>query len=147
MGKLITFLTILIVVDMFMIMTGQLCTSGTCSVSSTIFNAIFNVGQLSVMDWFKQILGDIGSMFSGGTSGTGLWSFLAGLAVSTGLIFTLTDTKLFVPLGITLGVLTQDFVLLYAVLKAQSYILATIVMAPITILFVLVVVEWVRGKD
>lgn len=141
MGKLITLVTILICVDIMFIITGQ----ASFTLSSIMFDAIFNIGRVSVSSWFTQIIGDLGNLVS---SPSGIASLLAGIgAVATGYFFSTTDTKLFIPMGITLGLLTSDYVNIYVALREQSEILSLIIFAPIIIIYTLVVVEWVRGKD
>ena len=147
MGKAITYITILIFIDMFFIVTGQVCSGAeSCSIGSIIFNAILDLGNLSATDFFKNLLGNILDFAS---STTGIWSLIVGaVGVGIGTFLTKSDSLLFLSTaGIALGVLTSDFVFIYKYLASLNQILATLVMAPIMILYVLVILDWSRGKD
>lgn len=145
MGKLITFLVILLVIDLLFIMTGQICNNGACSLGSIIIQTALNLQNGVGMALFNEIIGSLTDLF---TSSTGLFSLFAGAAtIIAGIAFRQSDTVLFIPIGATFAIMASDFVFIYVYLASLNFYLATIVMAPIIIIYIISVVEWVRGKD
>lgn len=141
MGKFITYISMLIFIDMLFIITGQ---TDFASLGSILINAILNLGSLSLSDLFSQALGQIGNL---ATSGVGIASLLIGGAVTLGTIFSKNDSILFVPIALSFGLLTSDIVLVGTYLASFNFILSTLLVAPLGILYILTLVEWVRGKD
>lgn len=145
MGKLVTFLTILIVVDLLFVMTGQLCAQGTCSLGSIIFQTAINLQDGVNGQLFTELIGSIGDLFS---SGTGLLALFASAAtVIAGITFAKSDNLLFIPIAATFAIMANDFIFIFEYLASLNIYLATLTMAPITIIYLVSVLEWVRGKD
>lgn len=145
MGKLVTFITILIVVDLLFIMTGQLCTDGSCSLGSIIIQTILNLQDGVGLTLFHELIGSLSDLFS---SSTGVLSLVAGAAtVITGLVFSKNDSLIFIPIGATFAIMASDFVFIYVYLESLNFYLATITMGVIIVIYILTIVEWIRGKD
>ncbi len=140
MGKLITFILALIFIDLLFIFTGQV----TDSISSNIFEALLDLGNFNATDFFKEMIGDAKDFFK---SGTGIMAFFVGAGVTIGALFSKNDTLLFIPIALSFGVLAFDFVVIYSKLAEHSLVFATLIMAPVVIVFTIVIVDWVRGKD
>jgi hypothetical protein len=132
MGKLISYLAILVSIDLLFLITGQL---GLNSPTSIIINAILDPGNITTSQlWILLITGGI--------------SLLAvGAAVVVGIVSRSFEIVLFVPMAIGLSALIGDFATIYVYLASFNAVLATLIMAPIMILFVMTIVEWLRGKD
>ena len=133
MGKLITFLSILIFIDIMFIITGQLnLDSGT----SVVTGAILNPSAIKSTVFFLLFLGaaGIGGLIS--TSG-----------VTSGIIFSATNVLLFTAMAIAMTGLLGDFITIFITLNNYNTVMATVVMAPIIMLFIVTLAEWLRGKD
>ncbi len=145
MGKLVGYISMLIFIDMFFLATGQLCGTGTCSLSTILLNAIINLGTLNGTAFFSELIGGFFSLFS---SKTGFAALIATGGVLVGSILAVRNiTILFIPLAFTFALLAGDFVLIFIYLLSFSPVLATFIMAPLTIIYILTVVEWLRLKD
>lgn len=145
MGKMMFFLTFLIIADILFIMVGALTPSELTSPSAIIVNLILNFKNLSFTQLFSQFLGDFSSL---GSSLTGLAALGVGLGtIVAGTYFAPTDTKLFVPMAVVLGAIGADFVIYYKKMSIYNEFLAIIIFAPMTVIYVLTVIEWVRGRD
>lgn len=148
MGKMVTFLSILIFADLFFVTTGQMCVAGTCSLSSIIFNAVLNIGTVPIGTFFTQLIGNAVSFLAGGNSATGILSLIASGGVIVGAFFaSKSDTVLFIPVTLTLALIAGDFVFIYSYLATFNIVLATFVVAPIVVIYIFTVLEWLRGKD
>lgn len=133
MGKLVTYLIILIFIDILFLITGQL---GTDSLTSLISTAIQDPSIITT------------SSFQGTLIGTaGLTGLIAAAGVIVGLFFSATNVALFIPMAIALSLLMGDFLTVYNILRAQNFVLATVIMAPIMFIFYLIIVEWLRNRD
>ncbi|KKK86472.1 hypothetical protein LCGC14_2762900 [marine sediment metagenome] len=146
MGKVVTYLTILIMIDLFFIATGQICNDGIgCSLGSIILNSILNIQNVTELNFFTELIGSIGALF---TSTTGLGSIILGTTVFLGaLALVPTEQRLFIPMAFSLALLVSDFVFIGAYLISLNALLGTFIIAPLAILYVFTVVEWLRGKD
>lgn len=145
MGKMVTYLAILIFIDLLLITTGQLCaTDSGCSFTSIIFNAILDFDNLGFTNFVKQIIGNLTDFF-GSTSG--LLSLLTGAGVTIGIVFSKSDMLLSLLIAGTLALIGSDFIIISTKLFSLSPILTMFIMGPITILFYIVVLDWVKGKD
>lgn len=150
MGRLTTYLTILIVMDLLFIITGQLCANGQCSFTSVIFSMAINPSLSIVSDWFKTLIASTADIFQGdaspGAIGT-LLGFVATAGVAAGsLIFGLkNDSILFASTGFALALLVGDFINIYTYFYSFSPVFALLMFSPITILYVFTCLEWVRG--
>lgn len=145
MGKLVTYISILIFIDLMLLFTGQICSATDCTLSSSIFNAIINFGDVTVTQLFSELIGDIANKIS---SFTGILSLLAaGGVIIGGFVATKELRILLIPMMLTLALLASDFVTIATRLISLNPVLGTVVMAPLTIIYVIVVQEWWRGKD
>ncbi len=134
-------------VDLLFIATGQICTEGAgCSLSSVIFNALLNIGDISATDLFRELIGSIKDLFS---SKTGIFALAAtvGVAATGAAIFARTEIILFIPIAATLSIMAGDFVFIASYLASINPLLATFIMAPIIIIYVITLVDWVKGRD
>lgn len=132
MGKLIGYLSIIVLIDLIFLITGQLTSS---SPTSVIINAILDPSNIESSQLFILLI-------------TGGISLLAvGAAVVVGVISRSFEIVLFVPVAISLSVLIGDFATVFVYLASINVVWATVIMAPIMILFVMTIVEWLRGKD
>jgi len=132
MGKLFMFITMLVFIDLLFLVTGQL----TGSLTSILFTAIIDISVIRTSNFWVSLAG-----------AGGLTALLSISAITVGFIVTKSDMVLFIPIAITLSVLAADFIVVFNLLKIHSVILATFVMAPIVILYILTILEWLRGKD
>ena len=145
MGKLITFITILIFLDLFFIATGQACTVDVgCNIGSIVLNSLLNLENVTALTFFTDLIGNIGDLFN---SGTGIAALALGATVLIGSLFIPGDIRFFLPVTLTLSLLTTDFVFIAGILISLNAILGTFIMAPIILIYILTVVEWLRGKD
>ncbi|KKN59063.1 hypothetical protein LCGC14_0546180 [marine sediment metagenome] len=146
MGKLVTFITLLIFMDLIFIATGQLCSSGAgCSIGSILLNAILDIGNVTASTFFSNLVGDITSLFN---SGVGFAALIAGATVFLGASLLIpSEQRLFIPVAFAFALLTSDFVFIAVYLISLNAILGTFIMAPIVLIYILTVVEWLRGKD
>lgn len=131
MGKLISFILILVVIDILFLITGQLAID---SPSSLIAQAIQDPSALTGLNWWSIIISNI--------------SILAlTTTVVVGLVTRASDILIWIPMSIVFSVLVGDFLLIYNHLASINQPLAIIIMSPILIIFTLIILEWVRGKD
>lgn len=145
MGKLIYFITALIFIDLFFVATGQICVEGSCSLSSTVFNAIFRIQESTFTSWFAELIGDFVNNLS---SETGFLALIVGGAVAAaGVLLSRSDFVLSLPIAFTLAVISADFTFIASYLIEQNEVLAFFVMAPILVIYILTVLEWAKGKD
>ncbi len=79
--------------------------------------------------------------------GKAIFTFFVGATVIIGSLFIPGDIRFFIPVTTSLAFLTSDFVFIAAYLISQNAILGTFIMAPIILIYVLTVIEWLRGKD
>ncbi len=145
MGKIVTFLTILIFMDLFFIATGQICNSGAgCSIGSILLNAILDIGNATASTFFTNLIGDITNLFD---SATGISALLLGATVLIGSLFIPGDIRFFIPITFSLALLSSDFVFIASYLISLNAILGTFIMAPIILIYIVTVLEWLRGRD
>ena len=145
MGKIVTYLTILIFIDLFFIATGQICSSGAgCSLGSIVLNSLLNLENVTSLSFFTDLIGDIGNLFN---SGTGIAALITGAVVLIGSLFIPGDIRFFIPITFSLALLTSDFVFIAAYLISLNAVLGTFIMAPLIVIYILATVEWLRGKD
>lgn len=78
---------------------------------------------------------------------------LAALTLATGLSVFLgfytrnVEYALMIPIGLALFTLMWDFLAVVAVISAASKILAVIIFGPLLLIWVLTVVDYIRGRD
>lgn len=155
MGRIVTYLTILIVMDLMFIVTGQLCAGGdSCTLTSAIFGIIMNPSLATLSSWFHGLIGDLGSLLSGNASPGQIGNLIstligAGGAIAVGsLVFGLkNDSILFAPTGVALSLLVVDFVNIYSYIAVSSPVLALFIFSPIIVIFVFTCLEWIRGMQ
>lgn len=145
MGKLVQYLTILIFIDLMFLATGQLCSEGTCSLTSILYNSILSIGDVTFTQFFKELIGGALNLFD---SVTGIAALLTGGGVIIGAFVASKDiTVLFIPISFTLALIATDFVIITTYLLSSNPLAAMFIMAPISILYIITVVEWLRNKD
>lgn len=145
MGKVVQYLSILIFIDILFIATGQICNSGVgCSLGSILLNSVLDLKNVLNLNFWTQFIGSITDLFS---SATGIGSLIVGGTVVVGSLFLPSDIRLFIPLTFSLALLASDLVFIASYLFSLNVLLATFIMAPLSIIYVFVVVEWLRGKD
>lgn len=146
MGKTITILTIIIFIDLLLVTTGQICNAGVgCSLSSNIFNAILQIGDVQFSQLFTELIGSIISKFS---STTGILSLIATGAVIVGSFYATREFRiLLIPMVFTLALVTGDLVFITQVLFSYNKVLATFIMAPLSIIYILTIIDWFKGSD
>ena len=150
MGRIVTYLTILIVMDLLFIITGQLCADGICSFTSVIFSAVVNPSIILTSDFYLQIIGSPLALI-GGLASVGFLGFLiqqittGGVAIGSLISGLKNDSILFAPAGVALSLLTTDFINIYTYIYSSSPITALLIFSPITIIYVFTCLEWVRG--
>ena len=133
MGKLVTYLSILIFVDLLFIVTGQI---GAISSTSIILNTILDLGNLFGSPFYILLF----------------VTAIGGIAVTSGVTTGILnkagiDLLAFVVTAVALAALGGDFLSIFTYLFALNEILAMFIMAPLIILFLMSVFEWLRGKD
>ena len=142
MGKVSKFLTIIIFIDLLFIITGQL---GSQTLSSIIFDSILNFKNLQAQDLFKEFIGDIFNLTS---SGTGLLALLASGGVVVGAFLATKEFRiLLIPITLTLALVAGDLITINAMLLEANAILASLIMIPLTIIYIFSIVEWLKGSD
>jgi len=136
MGKMINFLVILIFIDLLFIVTGQLVITET-NPSSLILQAILDPETILSTQFFATFF-----------TVAGVASILTVGAVVTGIINKAgIDIIGFASATVLLTGLAGDYITIFNLLRVQNPILATLLFGPIIVLFIFVLVEWVRGKD
>lgn len=133
MAKLQTYLGILIFIDILFIITGQLNLDSNLSI---VTGAILNPSAFRTTLFFALFLGTVG-----------IAGLVAKSGVTTGLLFSATNVLAFTAMAIAMIGLVGDFINIFLVLNAQNTVLATVIMAPLIMLFAVTLAEWLRGKD
>ena len=143
MGKMVTMLTMLICIDIMFIILAPVA---NLNLSSILVSAIFNLGSLSFSSWVGNLFGNVLDFLSS-DSGTLAAILGVGTSVVAGITFRSSDTILFIPMALVLGGLVSDYIAIAGYMAAFSPVLTVMIMAPITIMFIFVAIEWARGKD
>lgn len=142
MGKVSKFLTIVIFIDLFFIITGQL---GNQSISSIIFDSILNFQNITGTELFKEFIGDIANLAS---STVGFLALLATGGVIVGAFIATKEFRiLLIPITFTLALVAGDLITINLRLIEANAILASLIMIPLTIIYIFSVVEWLKGSD
>lgn len=145
MGKVQTYLATFIFIDLLFIITGQICSTDGCSLSSIIFGAILDLNNINTSTWFSNLIGEVFNLLN---SGVGLAALLATSGVLIGAFFATREIKiLFIPMAVTLSLVAGDLVFIYNKLFGLNAVLATLFMAPMILIYLFNVVDWLRGKD
>jgi hypothetical protein len=142
MGKLMTFITILVMIDIMLLTTGVV---QDMTFNSVLLNAVLDWRTTDVFSWgfFKQLIGDLADA----ATGSGLLSLLLGAGIIAGFFIFPSDTKLFIPIAAFLALASQDFIVVGQQLAEINNILAALFIVPILILYILTILDWVRGRD
>ncbi len=133
MGKLVTYLGILIFIDLLFIVTGQLDLSSNLSVVS---GAILNPSTFKTSVFFLLFLGI-----------AGIGGLIATSGVTTGLIANATNVLAFTAMAIGMIGLLGDFLTIFNTLSVYNNVLAIVIISPLMMLFAVTIAEWLRGKD
>lgn len=133
MGKMVWAVLTLVVIDILFLVTGQL---GVTSGSSLIINAILDPSSISFSTFWDAMIGE-----------AGLGALAATVGVTVGALISATNVIVFLPMGFVFALLIGDYLTIYNLLNAHNPVLATMVMVPVMMVFILVIVEWVRAKD
>ena len=145
MGKIVTYLTLLIMIDLFFIATGQICnTTVGCSLGSILLNSVIDIQNILSFSFFTEFIGQIKQLFS---SPTGLGSLLVGGTVIVGALFIPSEQRLFIPMAFSLALLASDFVFIGSYLISLNAVLGTFIMAPLILIYTFTVVEWLKNRD
>lgn len=132
MGKLVSYISILLAIDLLFLVTGQLSIN---SPTSSIMGAILSPGTMTSSQWWALLI----------TGGISLLT--VGAAVVVGVISRSFELIIFIPMAVALSALVGDFATVFVYLASFNLVLATLVMTPIMVIFVITIVEWLRGKD
>ncbi len=134
MGKLIQYILILAIIDLLFIITGQL---GFESSTSVILSALVNPSIVLTSNWWASLI-----------KGTGaISSLIITTVVIAGIATRNSDITIFAAMAGVLALLAADFILIYNHLASLNLVLATMIMSPVIIVYVMTVVAWLRGKD
>ena len=133
MGKLVSYISILVAIDLMFLITGQLAGD---SPTSIIIRAFLDPANIKTSAFWSTFLGIVGIAGIAATAG-----------VTSGIVTRGIDVLAFTAMALALSLLIGDFVTIYVFLSSLNRVLATLVMAPILMLFVVTIVEWLRGKD
>lgn len=131
MGRLISFVTILIFIDLLFLVTGQLTLD---SPTSVILNGLQDPSILLTTNWWTVLV-------------VGLSALAVTSAVIAGIATRNSDIVIFFAMAGTLVLMVGDYLVIYNHLASINKPLAILIMSPVITLFTLVVIEWARGKD
>lgn len=134
MGKLTYMIVALVVVDILFLITGQL---GLDSATSLIANAIQDPSSIEVSTFWNAMIG----------GSTGIGTLVAATGVTVGALFGGTNVLVFLPLALVFAVLISDYISIYNSLASYNVVLATLIMVPVMMAYILYVIEWLRAKD
>ncbi len=133
MGKFVSYFAILVAIDLMFLVTGQLALNSNLSL---IVGALIDPSNIDISSLFINIF------IAGGLALVAL-----GAAVLVGIV-SRTENLIYVGIAITLAnLLIGDFITIFNNLRAYNPVLAIMVMSPLMILFVIIMLEWARGKD
>lgn len=123
----------LVIIDILFLVTGQLSME---SFSSLTINAILDPSSITFSSFWDAMIGK-----------GGLGALVAVVGVTVGTILSATNVLVFLPLGFVFAVLIGDYLTVYGLLNANNPVLATMIMVPVMMAFILTIIEWVRAKD
>ena len=133
MGKLVNYIPILSFIDLMFLITGQLT---TVSPTSIIIGAVLNPETMLTTQFYLVFLGIVGIAGISATAG-----------VTSGIVTRGIDVLAFTAMALALSTMLGDFISIFLVLRSINVVLATVIMAPLIMLFVVTIAEWLRGKD
>ncbi len=131
MGKTITLISILVFIDILFLVTGQLTLD---SPTSVIIQSITDPSSIMDFNFWQLFI-------------AGITALLVGATVVVGIVTRGSDITIFIPMALGIGAMIGDYITVYLHLAAINNVLATILFVPLLIVFVIVIAEWVRGKD
>jgi len=134
MGKLIQYVLTITVLYILFIITGQLVVDSNFSL---ITGLIFDPSIVLTSAWWLALIK--------GTSGISALIVTGG--VIAGIATRNSDITIFSAMASVLVLMAGDFLIIYDHLRSINNVLALMIMSPIIITFVLIVVDWLRGKD
>ncbi len=137
MGKLLNYIIMIVMIDVLFLVTGQL---GANSPTSLILGAIQGLTEIKGTQLWLTLIGVAGGA-------VGITALLVVGTVRVGLVTTFLQALIFIPIALALIAMIGDFSTVFLKLADFNVVLATVIMAPIMIIFVFVVVEWVRNRD
>lgn len=141
MGKATKYLLFLIFADLLFVITGQI----TGGFTSTVFNAAIDVANLGSSNFFNEFIGNPNDIFN---SSLGIGALFGAGGVLIGAFLATKEFRvLLIPVFFTLGLIAFDFILLASYLISLNAVLGTLIMAPLTILYIFTAAEWLIGKD
>lgn len=133
MAKMLWAVMTLIIIDILFLVTGQL---GVESVTSLISNAILDPSSITFSTFWTAMIGD-----------GGIGAIAVGVGVTVGSLISATNVIVFLPMGLVFAVLIGDYLTIYNLLADSNPVLATMIMVPVMMAFIITVVEWIRAKD
>lgn len=131
MGKLVTFISILIFIDLIFLITGQLAID---SPSSVILSAIVNPSDIRTSNFWAVLI-------------AGLSALSIVSAIVAGLVTRSSDLAIFFGMAGTLALLIGDYITIFDYLYSINDVFATVILMPIILMFTLIIIEWARSKD
>ena len=132
-GRLVQTIMLLFVIDIVFIITGQI---GVNSPSSLILGVISDPANIKTSAFWLMLLG------AGGIAGLVFVGVLTFGGSRSGI-----EIFAFVTIALAYAALIGEFVSIFTYLASFNTVLATILMTPIIVLFIMSIVEWLRGKD
>ena len=133
MGKLVTYLSILIFVDLCFLLTGQVDLESDLSI---VTGAILNPSLIKTSVFFLLFLGI-----------AGIAGLIATTGVTTGIFANATNVLAFTAMAVGMIGLLGDFLTIYNTLRVYNEVLAIIIIAPLLMIFIATIAEWLRVKD
>ena len=133
MGKLVTYLSILIFIDLGFLITGQLDLDSPFSI---VTGALLNPSAIKTSVFFLLFLGI-----------AGIAGLIATSGVTTGFIANATNVLAFTVMAIGMIGLLGDFLAVYNVLRVYNEVLAIVIISPLLMIFIVTIAEWLRVKD
>lgn len=131
MGKLLTFISILVFIDLLFLVTGQIAFD---SPSSIILNTIYDPSNIQNLNFWTVLIGGLsGIVVIGG--------------IVAGLVTRQSDIVIFFTMAGTLALLVPDYVSIYSYIADFNDVLAAFILMPIMVIFTFIIIEWARGKD
>ena len=144
MGKIIYFISAIVFIWILAIVTGQINLDTTDSITSVFINAILDFGEFSFTQLVGNVLGDLKDYVS---SRAGILSLAASAGVAIGAyLSTSSDQRMYIPVAFTFSLLTTDIITIFNNFGLNP-VLRAFIMIPIGIIYVIVIVDWLRGRD
>ena len=133
MGKLVTLISILIFVDLAFLITGTLDVSSNTSI---VTGALLNPSAIKTSLFFLVFLGAVG-----------IGSLVSQSSVSSGIVTRGLDVLAFTAMAVAMAAFIGDFLTIYNTLNVSNPVLSKVIIAPLTMVLVITIAEWLRVKD